>query len=1297
LYHNNGDGTFTKITTGEIVNDGGTSANCSWCDFNNDNYLDLFVVNGGHNFLYRNNGDQTFTKIQQGEIVTDDLASISGSWGDYNNDGYLDLFVSNLGHQNCLYRNNGNSTFTKITSDPIFNDIGLCESSSWGDYDNDGDLDLFVTREDKKNNLLYTNNGDGTFTKIINEIAVNDSGYSFGGSWCDYDNDGDLDLFVANTVGNNFLYVNNGNSNHWINIKCTGTFSNTSAIGAKIGVKALINGNDTWQTQEISGQTGGYSQNSLNLEFGLGDATVVDSIIVYWDNGTTNILANILPDQFLTIMQLEERTTFTQITTGIIVNDGGESKGCSWGDYNNDGNQDLFVANNGDNFLYMYDGIGSDPFTEIKSGDIVKNSGDSYAGTWGDYNNDGYLDIFVSNNGVNFLYTNNGDSTFTRVNNSNDPIVSDDTFSKGASWCDFDNDGWLDLFVANKDESNLLYHNNKDGTFTRITSGEIVNESGISHSGVWGDYNNDGYQDLYVLNAGNNFLYRNNGDKTFTKILTGAIVNDAYISHSGCWGDYDNDGDLDMYVANSENQNNCLYQNNGDGSFTKVTSGLIVEDANESRSCCWGDYNNDGDLDLYVTNDNQKDRLYVNEGNGKFSKYTDTDMPNVENEYPAYGCGWCDVNNDGGLDLYITNSQGHNYAYLGDENIYHWINLKCVGTLSNTSAIGTKINICTLMNNKYTWQMQEILGQSGGFGQNSLNVEFGLNDATIIDSLLIEWPSGVVQLLTNLSVDQYLTIIESDSGQARLKISKNLSCLPGNSFTIPITCSNVTDLSIYSVGFSILYDNSVIEAVNATIGTMADSSGWDQLEYNVVPGQINIAMVGSSPLAGSGTLVNVICNVVGKNDDSTTLHFKNTILNEGDPIVFTRDGLLQIRGFEIKGRLDYYSDTTFPVKDALVQMIGVKNDSSVANESGYYEFSALSSGRYTITPQKNGDQKNAISPYDASFVLRHEVETYSLTPYQQIAADVTGNGDPTSYDASYILRYCVGSVTTFPVGSDWTFVPHDYPIDTSTWATAPNSRSYTPLDSSQLDQDYIGILYGDVSGNWARPVNGSSNVIAEITMDNIHRNSNKKWLVPLTIKCSEGVFSGIFKFLFNDSDLKFESGKIINFASDEVIFAVHSKENEISFAFASKQPLKDQPVQINFVFEELNPITPAITDFRFDDVKIDDKSTIVTLVENGSGHRLPTDWHLDQNHPNPFNPETSITYQVPKKSIVKIEVFNLLGQRIKRLVNEEKSPGYYQVTWNGRYDQEKSVVSGIYLYRMRAGDFREIKRMIFLR
>jgi len=474
--------------------------------------------------------------------------------------------------------------------------------------------------------------------------------------------------------------------------------------------------------------------------------------------------------------------SFTKITNSGIVKDGGDSFGSSWGDYDNNGNLDLFVANanSQNNLLYRNNGDGT--FAKITEGDIVKDGGDSRFGSWADYDNDGYLDLFVANwsNQNNFLYRNNGDGTFTKILQGD--LVSDGGMSASGSWGDYDNDGYLDLFVANwSNQNNFLYRNNGDGTFTKILQGDIVSDGGLSGGAAsWGDYNNDSYLDLFVANTNNqsNFLYRNNRDGTFTKIKQGDIVSDGGDNAGGSWGDYDNDGDMDLFVTNFGN--NFLYRNNGDGTFTRITTGVIANDTGSSWSSSWGDYNNDGHLDLFVSNEfNQDNFLYCNNGDGTFAKITQSVIVNDGGR--SAGASWSDYDKDGDLDLFVANwTEQNNFLYRNNGNINGWINIKCVGTVSNKSAIGTKVSVKASIKGILTWQLREISSQTGFLGQNSLNAEFGVGNASVIDSIKIEWPSGITQVLTNLSPNQFIMINEEDREDSPPASPRNLRATPGD-------------------------------------------------------------------------------------------------------------------------------------------------------------------------------------------------------------------------------------------------------------------------------------------------------------------------------------------------------------------------------------------------------------------------------------------------------------------------------------------------------------------------------------
>jgi hypothetical protein len=360
--------------------------------------------------------DPLFTKMNDPAISVSGYTGIA--WGDFNNDGFIDLFVSPFNRPSLLFSNNGNGTFTRVLTGPIVADSGSTFGACWADYDNDGRLDLFVGVNSSGNDWLYHNNADGSFTKVSSGPIVSSGGNANNTAWGDYDNDGFVDLFVANSDQNDFLFHNNGDG------------------------------------------------------------------------------------------------TFLRVLTNAIALKPGNSQGGSWGDYDNDGLLDLFVSRvNEPNLLYHNQGDGA--FVAVTNGAIVHDVSPGQGTSWGDYDNDGYLDLFVANpsgGAKNFLYRNNGDGTFLRITNG--AIANDAGTSSSGAWGDYDNDGLLDLFVANRSGFDFLYRNNGDGTFTRVTNSLLARDPATSFSATWADYDNDGFLDLFVTRFQNynNALYHNRGN-----------------------------------------------------------------------------------------------------------------------------------------------------------------------------------------------------------------------------------------------------------------------------------------------------------------------------------------------------------------------------------------------------------------------------------------------------------------------------------------------------------------------------------------------------------------------------------------------------------------------------------------------------------------------------------------------------------------------------------------------------------------------------------------------------------------
>lgn len=467
--------------------------------------------------------------------------------------------------------------------------------------------------------------------------------------------------------------------------------------------------------------------------------------------------------------------TFTKITSGPFVTTDGDSRSVNWVDINGDGFIDCMITNGPatgqDNFIYINNGTGG--FTALTGDTIVNDNKPSDGATWADSDNDGDLDCYVVNwyNTKNLFYNNTGVGAFTQTQNA---IETSGGYCETASWGDYDNDGLVDLYVARSGgtlatNKNLLFHNDGGNAFSKVLTGAPVTDAYVSRSVNWTDIDSDGDLDLFVTNENdqNENLYRNDGAGVFTKLTTGPLLNDKGKTMSSSWGDYDNDGDLDVFLANDQG-NDGLFRNDGHFNFTKITSDTVSNCGGNSFSSAWSDIDNDGDIDLYVTNSFGTTTLwpnflFLNNGNGSFTRVGNT-APATDLDW-SYGCAFGDYDNDGFEDLAVATCRYNSVdrpdlLYHNDGNSNNWITIKLVGTKTNKSAIGTKIRVKAIINGNPVWQMRELSAQTSYCGQNDLRPHFGLGNATNIDSIKVEWLNGNVEYYTNINVNQFITIVQ---------------------------------------------------------------------------------------------------------------------------------------------------------------------------------------------------------------------------------------------------------------------------------------------------------------------------------------------------------------------------------------------------------------------------------------------------------------------------------------------------------------------------------------------------------
>ncbi|RPI12564.1 MAG: T9SS C-terminal target domain-containing protein [Ignavibacteriae bacterium] len=477
---------------------------------------------------------------------------------------------------------------------------------------------------------------------------------------------------------------------------------------------------------------------------------------------------------FLLPSYIFSQVTFTDVSVSLGVNDGGAGQGAVFLDVDGDGWLDLYNANNNTNCRLWKNNAGTS-FTDIGAAWGVSGTFPTRGCSAADFDNDGNIDIMVGNyNAVLILYKNTGTAYTNFTTNAGVNFMG---YGGSINWIDYNSDGKVDAVFANDGipyHYNYLFKNENLLSFTNVAYSSGLTDSLSTLCLGSADYDNDGDMDLFCGSQTNTpnpvtgRLYVNNGNGTFSDVTTSSQLTTYAYTWSCDWGDFDNDGDMDLYLGAS-NAPNLLYQNNGNSTFTEVSMQYGVNDPSQSYSCGWLDFDNDGDLDLYVANGQPTpDKLYRNDG----STFTDVASTVGTNDIRHSACiSLGDYNNDGFVDIYLVNNGTENRLYKSNAgNSNKWVELRLRGINSNRSAIGARVKVKA----GSLSMIREVQGGSGGKGQNSLPVEFGLGSASIIDSVIIRWPSGLVQRFANVAPN---TIYNAIEGQP-LGITNNNTGIP---------------------------------------------------------------------------------------------------------------------------------------------------------------------------------------------------------------------------------------------------------------------------------------------------------------------------------------------------------------------------------------------------------------------------------------------------------------------------------------------------------------------------------------
>jgi enediyne biosynthesis protein E4 len=502
-----------------------------------------------------------------------------------------------------------------------------------------------------------------------------------------------------------------------------------------------------------------------------------------------------------------------------------KGSGIAFFDYDQDGWLDIYLTNGthlGDEWpqgkgptSHLYKNNRDGTFTDVTEKSGLARTGWQTGVCVGDYNNDGWDDLFCCFWGHNVLFHNNGDGTFTDVTRKSGLYDERVRWGAGCTFFDYDRDGHLDLFVCNyiildpaqtpevgetpscqwkgipvmcgprglRGDTNVLYHNNGDGTFTDVSEKSGILKAGPRYSitAVACDFDNDGWPDVYVaVDSEPSMLFRNNHDGTFTDVavMAGCAYSENGHEQAGMGvgiGDYDCDGWFDIFKTNFADDTCNLYHNNGDGTFNDVTfaSGIGINNQYVAWGCAFVDYDNDGWADIIQVNGHvypeiggheigqtfKNPRLvYNNMGNGQFKDVSSTMGPGITERYSSRGAAFGDYDNDGDVDALVLN-MGDLPSLLRNDggNKQNWIKIKLIGTKCNRTAIGARVRVVTGSHS----QIDEVLSGSSVMSQSDLRLHFGLGKAAVVDVIEVKWPTTQkIERFTQVKANQILTIRE---------------------------------------------------------------------------------------------------------------------------------------------------------------------------------------------------------------------------------------------------------------------------------------------------------------------------------------------------------------------------------------------------------------------------------------------------------------------------------------------------------------------------------------------------------
>lgn len=508
-------------------------------------------------------------------------------------------------------------------------------------------------------------------------------------------------------------------------------------------------------------------------------------------------------------------------------------------------------------------------------------------------------------------------------------------------------------------------------------------------------------------------------------------------------------------------------------------------------------------------------------------------------------------------------------------------------------------------------------------------------------------------------------------GELQIKMPTNATGVAGTTVEIPVQTVNTVDyFNIISFQLTLTYNNNIIQATGINTENTMTGETWTTYYNTSTPGQITVNAFSTQPLNSSGDLIKIIFNVMpgAINYATSPLNFADCVLNAGTPVATLTNGLFRVvNQYYISGNVEYYQGSNRPIPDVNLTLTGDQSYHTTTNQNGYFALPPCYAGNYTLTPRcYTPIPVLVVTPYDAALTAQYALGLITFTNNQQKAADVNGDFQTTVFDAALIAQYSVGIVDTFSVGR---------------WGFSPSSLEYN-LVSNFENVQFLGYAIGDPSGNWGLSTMKNS-VLIPLNVSN--RTGN---IINIPIVWNQPFHSAYIQLSYNQEHLQLRNIDYSSAVTNMQHYA-NDQNGTLKIALFGVQPVSSTEPLCNIQFDAVvddasNMMNINLEAVQFDEVAVDLNS--VGIIPD-LAPMIPL--QLNQNYPNPFNPVTNISFSVPKSSPVKLNIFNIRGELVKTVINETKSPGNYQISFDA-----SGLSSGIYFYRLETDTGNIIRKMM---